>query len=436
MSIHVSWDDPNCTLIHMDLRQRWTWGEFQEALRHVRELMHSVPHAVHLLMNTTESASFPAGSPFPHLNAMFHQLPADGGLIVIITRKTFFRMIVATAARFYGNKERVHIVADLRAARALTRSQFSETKIKQGLIRQMASQNHDLALQAVEELRAQNWLYDGTTQNAGLDMADLHAADLFMANLETARLIMTNLHSANLFMANLREANLYQAALVDANLLEANLQKANLSLADLQGANLTTADLQGADLRFANLTEATLHGANLQGADLSRAVLRCARLSSANLKRANLEGANLQGAMLEFARLHGANLLEADLQNADLRNARLEKATLQGANLQNSNLTGANFAFANLVGACLKNAYLNHADLRGAILRGAELELSALQWAEMDENTILPDGSRWTPGCDMESYTDPESAHYWTQDATQPHAPEGLRPSRARYDPT
>lgn len=427
MTVHVNWDDPNCTVIRLDFIQRWSWDDFQYMLREAHEMIRSMSYPVHLIINTLESAGFPKGSPFPHLNSMLNQHPTDTGLIIIVTRKTFFKMVIATAVRFYGNREHVRIVSTLDEAQDMTISQHSETRLKQGLVRQMASNNHDLALQAVEELRSQNWLYDGTIQNVGLDMADLHSADLFMANLEDSRLIMTNLHDANLFMANLRNANLYQATLTNANLLEANLQNANLSLANLQGVNLTSAALQGADLRFANLSEAILHGANLTEANLGRTVLRGARLSSVNMKKANLEEANLQGAMLEFARIDAANLRAVDLQQADLRNARLEKTVLLNANLEGANLSAANFAFANLSGANLKNAVLNHTDLRGAILHGAELDLAALERAELDENTILPDGSHWSVGCDLESFSDPANDHYWKLDETKPHAPEGLR---------
>jgi hypothetical protein len=110
-------------------------------------------------------------------------------------------------------------------------------------------------------------------EQAVVDKADLHGANLYEANL----------HGANLCRANLREANLYGANLYGANLREANLHGANLREADLRGADLREADLRGANLHGADLCRANLRGANLREADLY----------GADLRRTNLYGATL-----------------------------------------------------------------------------------------------------------------------------------------------
>ena len=95
-----------------------------------------------------------------------------------------------------------------------------------------------------------------------------------------------------------------------------------------------------------------------------------------NLQEADLRGANLQEAILWLANLQEANLRVASLQEANLRVANLQEANLWGANLQGADLGGATF----------------------------------------DENTMLPDGTKWTPGTDMGRFTDREHPDFWRSD--------------------
>jgi len=156
---------------------------------------------------------------------------------------------------------------------------------------------------------------------------------------------------------------------------------------------LTDGSLRGAILGGANLEGAILGGANLEGINLGRA----------NLEGANLGGANLQGAILILANLQGANLSQANLQGANLLAANLQGAFLIWANLQ-----GANLLEANLQGAFLVQANLEEANLLGAFLVRANLE-----GANLDENTTLPDSTKWTPDTDMARFTNPDHPNFW-----------------------
>jgi len=138
--------------------------------------------------------------------------------------------------------------------------------------------------------------------------------------------------------------------------------------------------------------------------------LRGADLTQAHLSGAPLEGANLQGTDLWNANFHGACLTEANLQGAHLWNADLQEARLMRANLQRAHLRGANVQGANLVEANLQGAYLRGTRLHGAILEGANLQEASLEKAALDETTILPDGTPWTPATDMARFTDPDYA--------------------------
>lgn len=146
----------------------------------------------------------------------------------------------------------------------------------------------------------------------------------------------------------------------------------------------------------------SLVGARLRGLALGRFEfvgidLRMADLSEADLQGANLFLANLRGVNLKEAYLFLANLQEADLGGADLR----------GANLQLANLIRSNLRIANLHGANLQRTKLQDANLRGANLE------DAIFLADLNVNTILPDGSQWQPGVEMERFTDRQHPEFW-----------------------
>lgn len=127
----------------------------------------------------------------------------------------------------------------------------------------------------------------------------------------------------------------------------------------LKASHLYLADLQKADLRNANLSSTKLWLVNLTGAILEEVNLLCANLEATNLSGAYLWGANLSGAVLHEANLSGANLKEANLSGAYLRNANLEDVT----------------------------------------------------W---NDQTILPDGTKWTAETNMAQFTDVEHPQYQT----------------------
>ncbi|MFL5804404.1 MAG: pentapeptide repeat-containing protein [Roseiflexaceae bacterium] len=124
---------------------------------------------------------------------------------------------------------------------------LAEEQLKAQLIREMGSTDNGIALRAVRELRAREWLEDGSLEWADLDKANLRGADLHMAYLQIARLGRSNLQGANLHGANLEGAFLYDTDLRGAELYGAVLYDADLHRADLRGANLSLVHLSDAD---------------------------------------------------------------------------------------------------------------------------------------------------------------------------------------------
>jgi uncharacterized protein YjbI with pentapeptide repeats len=104
---------------------------------------------------------------------------------------------------------------------------------------------------------------------------------------------------------------------------------------------------------------------------------------------------SLRGKKLHWAKLENADLKEADLREANLGGADLQSASLWHASMQGTILGSAKLQKANLAGAKLQGADLHGANLTGAIL----------DKAVFDENTTLPDGSKWTSETNMEKFT-------------------------------
>lgn len=186
----------------------------------------------------------------------------------------------------------------------------------------------------------------------------------------------------------------HEGLLKGEDLRKADLQGADLSTANLAGANLRETILKEADLQKANLKGAHLGKADLEGAKLREIILEGEDLREANFMNADLFGANLQRSFLSDADLNGAILLEANLAEGDL-----ERGNLSSALLTEANLTGARLIGTRLVGADLRGVNLNKADLRGAELKGAKIiNVNA------NEDTILPNGERWTPDTDWTQF--------------------------------
>lgn len=122
-------------------------------------------------------------------------------------------------------------------------------------------------------------------------------------------------------------------------------------------------------------------------------------LAGAWLYEVNLQGANLQGADMQETDFFEAQLQDVNFSQVNLVNATLRRANLQGANLEDANLQGAD---------------LQEANLQGANLQSADLQDAELGHARFNTDTILPDGSPWTPEVNLERFTNSDSSSFWS----------------------
>jgi uncharacterized protein YjbI with pentapeptide repeats len=147
----------------------------------------------------------------------------------------------------------------------------------------------------------------------------------------------------------------------------------------LQTGKLCRHDLSGARLNKATFARAELRGVNFSGARLHQAYFYQAQMQEVLLVGADLSDANLRAAILPLADLSRATCLRANLARVDLSGARLQSTNLQEANLWNADLQSADLTDADLSGANMTNI-------------------------TCDDETVLPDGSKWSADVDWSRF--------------------------------
>lgn len=263
MTFSTSWADETQRLIWVKMQGNWTWVEFVEMVQRVQGMIAQVPHMVNVVLHTLEAARPRANPPFSELEAVGLRSPHNTGVVIVVSNKKFVQRMFALASRFYDLEGIFHITPDVHEASVIIKAVTGQQQYKQRVIDGLRSLDASIVAEAIEILRDNDWLYDGTLAGADLTAAMLVEVNLFLADLHRVDLRAARLDRSNLFRANLERASLSEASLRAASLGEASLINADLRLADLRNADLTGADLRGADLRGVDLTDADLHGAQL-----------------------------------------------------------------------------------------------------------------------------------------------------------------------------
>jgi len=400
MSIKLQWHDSEKKILHVQFAGAWTWENFLQTARDVCPIIEQAPHSLNLLIDGTNSAGLPGSgaAPFQYINQVREMLPYNTGAIVIITRRRMVRMVLSVANRFYEGQDDIHITNNMDDANAILSAYVSQNDSQNELITALLSPDWQTAMSAVEELRTQNWLYDGSLMGAELHGVDWHSGDLFMANMEQADMRGGNFSEANLFMSKLAGANFQGANFTRTGLTEASLAGANLREAIFEGAECTPTDFSQA-----NLQEAKMAGVNLTSSHFIDAIL-----ANADLRHAQMSRIVARNAVLKGAQCHGVQVVFADFNHADCSGATFTRADMRHANLQMANFMGANLTGANLQGARLWGTNFQNANLDDVVMRECHF----------DGNTVLPDGAQWSPSVDMQRYTNPKFEGYWRNDLT------------------
>jgi hypothetical protein len=130
MSITVSWDNSEHTIIQCVYQGAWTWTEFYAAVEEVNKLETSVNHKVYILLDF-HSSHMPGGVPSQFKRISQIQHPNAGPMIIIghnlFVRTMFdiFTRIQPQAAeryRFVSHRDEAYtLIAELHAGENLVR---------------------------------------------------------------------------------------------------------------------------------------------------------------------------------------------------------------------------------------------------------------------------------------------------------------------------
>jgi uncharacterized protein YjbI with pentapeptide repeats len=249
--------------------------------------------------------------------------------------------------------------------------------------RQLRSTDPRFAADALEELRVEGWLFDGS-----LNAAQLQRSQLYDADMKRARLTRADFSGASLGRSSFREC-LARGAIFQS----AELNGADFADADVEGADFCAAALAGASFRGANTRRVKLERANLERSDWRGAHLleivapgttwECADLSNALVVRATLPRCNMVSVELTGTLFCGSDLTRTSLHSAWGQGANFDRATAIEADLTECRLRRAVFSGANLTGAKASRTELTECDFRGAILQGADFSKARLRGSDL-----------------------------------------------------
>lgn len=119
MGIVVAWDDIDRSIIRMDFRGKWTWGEFQTARQQVRTLMESVNNPVYFIVDF--SGGFPP--PPDTLRIVYRSMldrPRNASTTVIVSQSSFVETLYDIFGKaFPALGERLRLARSIEEARVI-----------------------------------------------------------------------------------------------------------------------------------------------------------------------------------------------------------------------------------------------------------------------------------------------------------------------------
>ncbi|MEM9955178.1 MAG: pentapeptide repeat-containing protein [Chloroflexota bacterium] len=121
----------------------------------------------------------------------------------------------------------------------------------------------------------------------------------------------------------------------------------------------------------------------------------------------NFERAKIYDTTLDDADLSLSNFRDATIWNCTFVASRIIEGDFSNAELQRCQFWGADLIKANLAGAIFYDCIIaGTTSLEGANLMGCSLEKSLMENLRLSSETILPDGTSWTPDTDLAKFTD------------------------------
>ena len=105
MSIEIQWDNPEQTIIRLELKRSWTWEELDQAIHEADKLITSVNHMVHIIIDIRKAGGIPsdfmsmAGDIFASGDARSNE-----GKRVVVGAGSLIRIAYSGVLAVYGHK--------------------------------------------------------------------------------------------------------------------------------------------------------------------------------------------------------------------------------------------------------------------------------------------------------------------------------------------
>lgn len=77
MGINVKWDDPDHSIVHMEIKGAWTLEEYLFSADEVLQMVTSSPHDCYLIVDMTRSNAMPMNI-MPHIRSAGRRIPIKG----------------------------------------------------------------------------------------------------------------------------------------------------------------------------------------------------------------------------------------------------------------------------------------------------------------------------------------------------------------------
>lgn len=101
MSIEIYWDNEEKTAVCLKLLEGWSWKELYDHNPEIVEMMASVDHPVHLLIDHTSNTPLPTNGVITHARNILGAYPPNCDLRVIVTPSMLaLRMVSAFQMTF------------------------------------------------------------------------------------------------------------------------------------------------------------------------------------------------------------------------------------------------------------------------------------------------------------------------------------------------
>lgn len=105
MGIQVAWANPDQTILQLEFRRGWTWEDLYGSIQQADDLITSVPHTVHMLIDIREAGGLPrdfmkvAGDVFASGEAR-----ANEGQKIVVGANALIQMAYKGFLTVYGHK--------------------------------------------------------------------------------------------------------------------------------------------------------------------------------------------------------------------------------------------------------------------------------------------------------------------------------------------